>query len=500
MASPTRPTACPLTPGCFGLLAAHRAAVAPERTFPRATGLAVGWLLTLGRPTRPRPLAALGLGEVDWAAFHRRFSRPRFRDDTLCQDLRGQTLALAPAAQPDLATVDGTIIPRRSRTRPGTGWLRAPGPAPCNRGLARCQRFGDLCWLPLPSPAGDRRAVPLRWAPAFPPKAVPAAAFPPQPEAAAGLAQGTWLRADTTFASTAVGKELPAHPVLLGRCQQHRVLVALPDPPPTGPRGRKRLDGEPAPSPAAWLAKPDGWQQASFLVRGRTVRPTYRVEGPDRLKRAADHPVFLLVVKGGDRHARQVRREPTYWLVSVVPTADRGGTLPAPAATVLAWAWQRWAIAVAHRDQKPTFGLGQPQAWSVPATGTTTQGTGERSGVVLLTGLTVWGQERPRRRPRPRAGGAAAAAGVRPSSGRRCGPSCGTWGTFSRSGAEPRSPGRTWPTGRRPRPTPCSAPATPEPRPPATATPTVAKVPNSRGGVSTPGSGCVLASRRAARR
>ena len=420
MESTTRPAAprpagaapaFPLTAVLFGLLATQRAAFVQERTAQRATGLAVGWLLTLGRHTLTRALAALGLVEVDWSAFYRLFARPRFDYDALCRGLLRRTLDRAPAARPSRVAVDGTVVPRRSRTMPGTGWLRAPGTAPFNRGLARCQRFVDCCWLPLPSPAGFSRAVPLRWLTAFTPKAVPAAGEPPRTEWAAGLEALRWLRAeldaagraaqrlvavaDATFATVEVWKRLPAGVVLLARCAKNRALFALPAPPPAGRRGRKRLYGEQAPHPAAWLGQAEGWQTARFAVRGRVVTPAYRVEGPYRLKGAAAHPVFLLAVKGVDRRGRKVRREPTYWLVSAAATEAGGWALPEPAADLLAWAWQRWEIEVAHREQKTTFGLGDPQCWGATSTVAAVQWAGWLYGVLVLTGLLVWGLGRP---------------------------------------------------------------------------------------------------------
>ena len=413
------PAACPAPSGpafplltdWFALLAAHRPAFRQARTFHRANGLAVGWLLTLGRHTITRNLAALGLVEDDWAAFHRLFARPRFDADALSRQLLRQTLPESPAEQPYLVAVDATTLRRHSRTMPGTSWLRAPGTAPFCRGLARGQRYVDCCWLPLPSPAGYSRAVPLRWLPAFPPKAVPAVGYPPQKEWEVGLAQVGWVRteltaagrsaqwvlglADTTYASVQVWKGLPAGVELLARCQRIRALFALPAPPPPGQRGRKRLYGEQARYPAEWLTEAEGWQTAAFMVRGRLVRPTYRVEGPYRLKGAADHPVFLLVVKGVDRHGRKVRREPTFWLVSARATVDGAWTLPYPAPDLLAWAWQRWEIEVMHREQKTTFGLGDPQGWTPAATVTSVQWAGWLYGTLLLTGLQVWGLERP---------------------------------------------------------------------------------------------------------
>jgi len=411
MESTKRPAPFPLTTVFFAVLAAHRAACQQERTFHRLSAFAVGWLLTLGRHTVTRVLAVLGLVEVDWSAFYRLLGRDRVAYDTLSRELLRQTLDLASADGPYLVAVDGTTIPRRSRTMPGTGWLRAAGTAPFNRGLARYQRFVDLCWLPLPSSAGYSRAVPLRWLPAFTPKAVPAAGHPPCPEWAAGLAALGWVRreldalgrsaqrlvvvADGTYATVELWKRLPAGVVLLARCAKNRALFTLPTPPAPGQKGRTRLYGAQAPHPGYWLAEQAGWRPAVVAVRGRMLRPRHRVEGPYRLKGAAQRPVFLLVVKGVDRRSRKLRRDPTRWLVSAQATPDGGWTLPAPAEALLAWAWQRWGSEVAHREQKTAFGLGDPQCWTPRSTVTSVQIAGWLYGVVLLTGLTVWGLGRP---------------------------------------------------------------------------------------------------------
>jgi hypothetical protein len=408
---PAPPTPFPLSAVFFALLADHRVACRQERTFHRMSAFAVGWLLTLGRHTVTRVLAALGLVEVDWTAFYRLFARDRLDYDALCRTLLRQTLPLAPADDPYLVAVDGTTVRRHSRTMPGTGWLRAAGTAPFNRGLARCQRFVDLCWLPLPSPDGHSRAVPLRWLPAFTPTAVPADGHPPQREWEAGLAVLAWVRAeldaagraaqrlvvvaDGTYATVELWKRLPAGVVLLARCAKNRALFALPAPPTPGQPGRRRVYGDQAPHPGEWLAEPAGWREAVFPVRGRTLRPRYRVEGPYRLKGAAQHPVFLLVVKGVDRRGRKLRRAPTQWLVSAVATEGDGWTLPVPAEALLAWAWQRWEIEVTHRAQKTTFGLGDPQCRHPRATVTSVQVAGWLCGLLFLTGLTVWGLDRP---------------------------------------------------------------------------------------------------------
>jgi hypothetical protein len=90
--------------------------------------------------------------------------------------------------------VEGLQIPRRSRTRPGTAWLKCPRTPPWKPGSQRAHFFVHLAAL-LPRWPGYSRALPLRLDPAFPPKAVPGAA-PPQTEGQAALAQVHWLRTE----------------------------------------------------------------------------------------------------------------------------------------------------------------------------------------------------------------------------------------------------------------------------------------------------------------
>jgi hypothetical protein len=397
--------AFPLLTTLFGLLAAHRPAFRPERPYQRATGLVLGWLLTFGRHTITRLLLALGLGGADWSAFYRLFGAPRFAYDELTGCLLRQTLPLAEPTAPYLLAVDGVRVPRHSRTLPGTGWAVAPGTAPFRRGLARAQRFVDLCWLPRPSAAGHSRAVPLRWEAAFTPKAAPAPGHPPRKEWEAGLAGLGWARAELDAAGRAAqrvlaladggysGKDvwagLPERVDLLARCAKNRALYELPGR--TGKPGRPRKYGARAPRPDEWLGERRGWSRAEVAVRGRVIPLPYRAEGPYLAKGAADRPLFLLVVKGVDRRARRQRREPAYWLVSAAPTADGGWALPHPAADLLAWAWQRWEVEVAHREQKTGFGLGEPQCWGPTAAVAAVQWAGWCYGLLVLAGVATWG-------------------------------------------------------------------------------------------------------------
>ena len=400
----TRPV--PLLPVLWPLLAAHRPACRQERTFARLVVLTVGLVGALGRHTITQVLVALGLGMMDWSAWYRLFSRPRVDYDTLSRCLLGEVLAEQPRTAPLAVVLDGTQLPRSSQRFPGSSWLKAPRTPKWRPGIHRAQRWVGLSWVTPRSPAGDSRAVPLRFVPSLPAKARPLAGVPPAPEWQTGLDQLGWLRrevdglgrttqrvlaiADGAYSTHKLWRALPARTSVLARCARNRALFGLPTP---SPRGRPRKYGARAPTPAAWLTVRTGWQQTPVVVRGRTIPLIYRVEGPYLVKGAPATPLFLLVVKGigrvpGRRHRR---RDPAFWLVSAVRTDDDRWMLPLPAEELLAWAWQRWEVEVMHRELKSGFGLGEQQAWGPTSAQRTPQWVVWAYAVLVLTGYRAWG-------------------------------------------------------------------------------------------------------------
>jgi hypothetical protein len=399
------PPVQPLLAELFALLAAHRPAFRQERTHQRSSALVLGWLVSFGRHTITGVLLALGLGQSDWTAWHRLFSRGRVDADRLSGCLLEQTLALAPADGPYLVGIDATQVPRHSRTMPGTSWLRHPGTAVFRAGIHRAQRFVHLGWLAPPSPTGFSRAVPLRFDPAFPAKAVPVADHPPRKEWEAGLAVLIWARGrvdaagreaqrllalgDGSYSTAGVWAALPPRVDLLARCAKNRALYALPGA--YAGTGRPRAYGERLPRPDAFLAQRGGWRKTTLTVRGRTIPIRFRLAGPCLVKGAPETPLFLVVVKGSDPARGKRRRDARYWLVSAVRDETGAWRLPWPAAQLLAAAWQRWELEVAHRELKSGFGLGEPQGWSPTAAVLTVQWVAWTYAVLVLAGIRAWG-------------------------------------------------------------------------------------------------------------
>ncbi len=327
-----------------------------------------------------------------------------------------ETLPHIVPSDPYVAVVDGVQLPRSSRQMPGTSWLKCPKAPPFSPGPHRAQRFLNLAALLPKSEAGYSRALPLRFEPAFPEKAVPARGFAPRKQWEAALESIGWLRAnldeagrqgqtllvvgdgDFSVAKLRANLPEPQSVVLMSRCAKNRSLYELPEPPEEGcrPRGRRRKYGAKARKPSEWLREKKGWSQKPFLVRARMIRARHRVEGPFVLKGAPDRPVFLVAVSGrkvGLSGVRAKERKPAFWLVSAVRKEgeEEGWVLPYPAEELLFWAWQRWEVEVCHREMKSSFGLGEAQCWGPRSAIFTVRFRAWSYGVLVLAGIRVWG-------------------------------------------------------------------------------------------------------------
>lgn len=389
----------------LALLAAYRPAFSQERVYRRAVALVLAELFALARHTTTQLLLTLGLPDQDWSAWYRLWSVPRFVAERASAILAQQTLAhLPPDAPAYVVGVDQTHLQRHSRTFPGSGWAKAAGTAVFRPGLWHAQRFVHGAWL-TPVWNGFSRAVTLRLLPAFTPKATPAGS-PARKEWAAARDFIAWVRAQLDAAGRAalpvlvlgdgaydtldLWRALPERVVLLARCAKNRVLRALPV---EGDRRRKY--GPKLPTPSEWLHVSRGWQHGWVRVRGHERRLTYRVVGPCLRERAPTRPLFLLVVKGQTWKRGRVRptrkqRQPAFYLVNGVWRHGQW-QLPFPTLTLLAWAWQRWELEVAHRELKSGLGLGEKQSWSRWGAEASVAWTGWVYGLVVLAGYGAWG-------------------------------------------------------------------------------------------------------------
>lgn len=259
----------------FELLERHRSAFGQERVYWRAMGMVVGEIFNLGRHTVTQILMALGITEGDWSGWYRLFSRGRYAEQKVAKIFFRETLEHTSVTEPYVVGADGVQIPRSSWKMPGTSWMKAPRTPVFKVGIHRAQRFLNGSWL-TPMAAGYSRAIPLRFLPAFPPKAK-AAHIPPQREWKAGLSFLNWVRseldeagrekqvllalADGSFDTLIFWQGLPKRTMLAVRTARNRRLYDLPHKH-SGP-GRPASYGALAPHPWEWLHKGITWQNGT---------------------------------------------------------------------------------------------------------------------------------------------------------------------------------------------------------------------------------------------
>jgi len=389
----------------FALLQIHRPAFQQARPFERAIWLFLSELFTFARHTVTQGLLALGETTNDWSAWYRLFSHKRFDYDQLTDLTMEQTLRETRAQEPYVLAADGVLIPRSSRKMPGTAWLKALGTAPFKPGLARAQRFVDLSWL-APRVNGYSRAFPLRLLPAFTQKAVGKEDHKHK-DWEACLTGIQWVRQQLDGAGRKAQqllvlvdgglerpvefwRQMPERTLLLARTARNRALYHLPGA--YQGRGRPKDYGDPARHPSEWLPVQDGWKTVQVPVRGHLREMRYRVEGPFLRDGLVDRPVFLIVVRGMSRkvNGHKVHRDPVFYLVTALHRGQQW-VLPLPEEELLAWAWQRWEVEVAHREMKSGFGLGEKQCWNERSAIRAVQWSAWVYCLLLLAGYRTWG-------------------------------------------------------------------------------------------------------------
>jgi hypothetical protein len=387
----------------FALLQAHRPIFKQERTYQRVVALVLAELFVFARHTVSQLLMTLGMVEQDWSAMYRVFSHRRFDYGQASEILLQESLKHVRTDELYVVAGDATQTPRNSPRLEGVSWLRNLRTPPFRTGIHYAQRWFNGCWM-MPAEQGYSRAMPLRWMPAFTAKAW-CQVTQPCMEWQAALQFMTWLLAqlsacgrtqqmilllgDGNYDTLPLWQQLPERIILLARSARNRALYYLP----TAQMHRSRKYGERAPEPQDFWRERRGWKQVTLLLRGRQRHLQYRIEGPFLRKRAADTPLFLLIIRGQkySRHGRVKHRDPRPYLVNAVQDDDGNWTLPLDPQTLIFWAWQRWEIEVCHRELKSNFGLGNKQCWNPDAAVLSVQWSAWVYALLLLSAYRGWG-------------------------------------------------------------------------------------------------------------
>ena len=381
-----------------------------ERVFHRAMALVMAEIFAFGRHTITQMMLTLGLVDEDWSAWYRIYSEKRFKEEETAQVMLSEMLTEVDERESFVVGADGFHIPRCSRKMPGTGWMRGLKTARFKAGIQRGQRFVEGSWL-TPMVNGYSRAIPIRCLSAFTVKAVPNETDEPRTEVKAGLIFLQWVRKqmdaagrekqvlitlhDGGYDTLGFWPGLPERTVGVVRTARNRCLYQLPS---ADAHGNRKY-GEKAPAPHRWLKDRKAFRYQDVMVRGRSRRMRYQIQGPFVRDGLPDIPLFLIVIGGGKRPpgSRRERYQPCFYLTSAV-FVDGKWSLPIPIAELLAWLWQRWELEVAHRQMKTGLGLGEKQCWNDNATVTSVQWSVWVYALMLLSGYRAWEND-PREKP-----------------------------------------------------------------------------------------------------
>lgn len=360
-----------------------RPAFAQQRTWQRARTLALGALVGLGRRTVSGLLSATAQQATDWTAAYRLFNRRRFDAGLLWAPARRAVLDSLGEEQPFVALMDDTLLHKRGRKVKGASWRRDPlGPPFCNN-FVWGQRFLQLS-AALPEASGSARAIPIDMRHCPSPRKPRKNAAPErwehyrrQCEASkistrGAEAIGTLRRAmdhdgqqrrelvvsvDGGYTNTAVIKALSERTTLIGRLRKDARLYGPPTEEPLVRRGRKRLYGEPLPTPDH--LRQDAtvpWQTVRAHAAGRDFDFDVKSVGPVRWRGAGQRDLRLVIVRAlayrPRKGAKLLYRNPAY-LICTDPDFNLQQL-------VQAYLW-RWEIEVNFRDQKTLLGTGQAQ-------------------------------------------------------------------------------------------------------------------------------------------
>lgn len=346
----------------------------------RMTEHLLAQLACLGTHTITGLLSVCGRQFGDWSADYRLYERGRTDPERLFEPTR-QWLTDHQEG-PIVLAMDDTHLRKAGAKVHGAQYRRDPMGPPFQVNLVRAQRFLQLS-MALKGKEGAARMIPTDWTHAPLPKKPKRDAdekaletYKTQKKEAClsrvavqrvahlrkwfdrhgAQDKKLWVAVDASFANATVLKNLPPNTHLIARVRADAKLYHLPER--QKEKGRKKVYGEPAPTPRQ-LHKDETvpWQniEVFFGKQRRTLK--VKRSNPVRWRTAGEqHTLQMIVVAPTPYRLTQkgklLYRQPAY-LVCTDPDA--------PIADVVQYYLWRWDIEVNHRDEKTLLGVGDAQ-------------------------------------------------------------------------------------------------------------------------------------------
>jgi hypothetical protein len=330
-------------------------------------------------------LTAGGCQFLDWSSVYRMFSKQRIDIKQINDVSLESAIQEIDPSKMILVHMDDTVLKKTGKKIPGTSWRRDPLGPPFHTNFIWGQRFIQLS-LAVPDGHGpcQSRAIPIGFHHCPTPKKLHKNATEEQTQfykevkkqSKLSLQGSLHIQAirekldrkghenrilcmgvDGSYTNSTVLKNLPERTILIGRTRKDTKLHALPDPPKEG-KGRKKVYGNPIPTPDQIRQSPDyEWQQVQAWAAGKKHRFDIKVVKDLKWRSAgAGHTLQLVVVRPLgyrlNKHSKLLYRKPAFLLCT-------DNELEATE-LLQNYIW-RWEIEVNIRDEKTLLGCGQAQ-------------------------------------------------------------------------------------------------------------------------------------------
>lgn len=340
-------------------------------------------MICLGKHRITTLVATSGGQFEDWTADYRLYSKARIEPQRLFDTAGREVLAALTDEAPLVVAIDDTRLRKTSLKTPGVKYTVDPLGPKFHLNLILAQRFLQFAAMLPVGHEGDAMAVPIGFhhAPAAPKPGKKAteqerqqvrearkrSALPKRAAEQASLLRQRmdqdgqqkrplWCAVDGGYTNRTFMKKLPGNSLGIGRIRSDAKLYYLPEQQPD--TGRRRVYGEPAPTPEA-LRTDDGvaWQTCSAFAAGKKHDFKIKTIGPVRWRSTGKvHNLRVIVIAPLHYRLRKgtrfLYRKPAF-LICTDPDQ--------PIEVILqAYLW-RWKIEVNFRDEKTIFGVGEAQ-------------------------------------------------------------------------------------------------------------------------------------------
>ncbi len=389
---------------------------AQRRTANRATKLALGLLLGMGRRTITRALCFHGQTEQDWSADYKIFSRSPWEEQALFGGIVPQ-LVEGGYLKTDLVAVawDDTAVPRSGKRIKGGQWMRdSMGPA-FHVNLIWGQRFLQASVLvPLyeQDPESSPRAIPVKFMEVAAVKKPGKNASPEKlanyKEAkkkhnlsVAAVEQFSLMReefdargmAHTTLLHTVDGSYLNRttlsydfeRAVLLGRARKNARLCYR------APAGGRRVYGENKFTPEGVAQdKRRKWKSAEVFHGGKARKVRYKEVHKVLWQGGGRRRLLRLIVVAPVAYRTTAKGRKYYRQRAYLLCTDHDMAAP----ILLQKYFDRWQIEYNHRDEKDILGVAQAQVWADKSTPRVPSFKVAAYSQMLVSALILFGPKR----------------------------------------------------------------------------------------------------------